>query len=175
MSYIPRTAVKNFDDLNAWLKKVRKIRFKETREEMKDTSVLNLYKRISDLTNNQTFYVRGKQQCETHRDRSIYDFVRLVKYYNPDFTYETILMELVRVFKFYEYNSASCKLLAYCPDIYKHNIRIYGFVDSYYLRNYCFGPIRKDLFILFPNLDEGLVEKFIDLKLKTIKYIPKEE
>lgn len=174
MASISRTSVKNFDDLELWLKKARKIRFQETRAEIKSVEMSYLFQRFTDKKKNGTYYVRGKEHCEPFRARSIHDFVLLVKYYKPELTFKQILIELFKEYKRQRAARVLSRLILYCPDIRKHNFRYYTYVDHYSIHAYTYSKVKCDLLLLFPDIDEEEVEHFTD---KVLRYViaPKDE
>jgi hypothetical protein len=121
--------VKTIDDLELYYNKVRKIRF-DKKIEIK--SIQDIFKHTiePDIPNQETFFVKGRLQCEDNRDRSLDDVIKLCKFYFPKSTIKEILSE---IYKFEEQFVRGGFHYGYCRNIRKYNFRGRSYWESFKL------------------------------------------
>jgi hypothetical protein len=126
-----KSDVKDFDTLEEYYDKVRKIKFDDN---VQIESLDDIYNNLFTLhrvgfSQRPTFFSRGKLQCSSGRFRSIDDFVKLVKKYFPDKT----LKEIFQYLKDKEDTFKKDDLIQsfrYCGTIRKYNFS--GLIPSRY-------------------------------------------
>ena len=144
--------VRDFDSLEEYYNKVRKIKFAD---DVQIESLNDIYKNLFttdrryEMVQKPTYFVRGAQQCNAGRYRSIDDFLKISKRYFPEKT----LKELFQFLKDKQEELLKDGLmqgLSYCAHIRKYNFK--GLSGS----RYCTPIERYRLNDLNPNV-EGLV------------------
>lgn len=134
-------------DIEKYYNKVRKIRF-DNDIVINNFSYLYYY---FLLKKSPTYYVRGKIQCESKKNRSLDDFIIIYKYYFPDKTVKDFFKEY---YDFIEDNLNPDGEPIYCYLSWCGNIRKYNFQSSSYWTN-----IQKLDFI-----DQGFVNCKVNFK-----------
>lgn len=126
--------VKTKEDVEHYYNKVRKIRFHDT------VIIDNLVDIYDCLVNGKfdTYYVRGKLQCEEGRCRSLDDLLKIYKYYFRDKTIFDFKKEYEQLIEDYKNEYNFIKNLSWCPDIRKVNFQCkYGkcVLEEYFWRS----------------------------------------
>ena len=136
------TDINNYEDLELYINKRRKIKFHDNIKIKTKRRILELI--YDNDCSESTYYIKGNLQCKKHKARSLIDILMLLKYYFPKSTLQNNFKYLTRFSKNIDDNMGM--YIYYCPNIRKDNI--HGI--CYFNNSRCFH--KKKEYYLFNNL-----------------------
>jgi len=123
--------VQDIQSLELYYSQVRKIKFDDNVEVNDLNDIYNNLFTLPDKENLPTYFMKGKEQCSSHRARSIDDFIKISKKYFPELTVKDIFKFLISKDEEWA-KDGKMMILGYCPNIRKHNYRGIRNTSCYY-------------------------------------------